>query len=65
MLPIGGVKEKLLAAYREGMKVIILPRENKKDLEEIPQNILESFNIIFAEDIKDVLSEALLPVKEK
>ena len=65
VLPIGGVKEKLLAAYREGINVIILPRENKKDLEEIPQNVLESFNIVFAEDIQDVLSEALLPVKEK
>jgi len=59
VLPIGGVKEKLLAAHRAGMKTIILPRENEKDLAEIPQNIQEQFSIHFVETMDDVLKVAL------
>ena len=43
VLPIGGVKEKLLAAYRAGIRTILLPRENEKDLEEIPEHVLKTF----------------------
>ena len=60
VLPIGGVKEKLLAAYRAGIRTILLPRENEKDLEEIPEHVLKTFTIHFAENIKDVLKTALL-----
>ena len=60
VLPIGGVKEKLLAAYRAGIKVILLPRENQKDLEDVPAHVLEQFQIIPAENIGDVLQTALL-----
>jgi len=59
VLPIGGVKEKLLAAHRAGMKTIILPRENEKDLAEIPQNIQEQFSIHFVETMDEVLKVAL------
>ena len=59
VLPIGGVKEKLLAAHRAGMKTIILPRENEKDLTEIPQNIQEQFSIHFVETMDEVLKVAL------
>jgi ATP-dependent Lon protease len=59
VLPIGGVKEKLLAAHRAGMKTIILPRENEKDLSEIPQNIQEQFSIHFVETMDEVLKVAL------
>ncbi|MSO22914.1 MAG: endopeptidase La [Acidobacteria bacterium] len=59
VLPIGGVKEKLLAAHRAGMKTIILPMENEKDLAEIPQNIQEQFSIHFVETMDEVLKIAL------
>jgi ATP-dependent Lon protease len=59
VLPIGGVKEKLLAAHRAGMKTIILPQENEKDLSEIPQNIQEQFSIHFVETMDEVLKIAL------
>ena len=61
VLPIGGVKEKLLAAYRAGIRTVILPRENEKDLEEIPEHVLKSFIIVFADTVTDVLDVALLP----
>ena len=60
VLPIGGVKEKLLAAYRAGIRTILLPRENEKDLEEIPEHVLKTFTILLAENIQDVLKTALL-----
>ena len=61
VLPIGGVKEKLLAAYRAGIQTILLPTENKKDLEDVPAHVLSQFRIITAETIDDVLAVALLP----
>jgi len=61
VLPIGGVKEKLLAAYRAGIKTILLPKENKKDLEEVPAHVLSQFRVIAAETIEDVLNVALVP----
>jgi len=60
VLPIGGVKEKLLAAYRAGIKTILLPMENKKDLEDIPAHVLATFDVHFAESIEDVLKIALV-----
>ncbi len=60
VLPIGGVKEKILAAYRAGIRTLILPRENEKDLEEVPPYVLSTFRIVYAETISDVLSEALV-----
>ena len=59
VLPIGGVKEKLLAAHRAGMKEVILPRENEKDLQDIPQDILESMKVNLVETMDEVLSLAL------
>ena len=66
VLPIGGVKEKLLAAHRAGIKNIILPKENEKDLEDIPQDILESMSINLVETMDEVLQVALerLPVPQ-
>ena len=60
VLPIGGVKEKLLAAYRAGVKTILLPRENQKDLEDVPEHVLKEFEIILTDSIQDVLNVALL-----
>jgi ATP-dependent Lon protease len=59
VLPIGGVKEKLLAAHRFGFRTIILPKENEKDLSEIPKNIQDQFSINFVETMDDVLRVAL------
>ncbi len=59
VLPIGGVKEKLLAAYRAGLRVILLPKENQKDLEDVPAHVLAQFQIHFTEKIEDVLKVAL------
>jgi ATP-dependent Lon protease len=59
VLPIGGVKEKLLAAHRMGLRTIILPKDNEKDLAEIPQEILSSLKIHFVETMDEVLQLAL------
>jgi len=60
VLPIGGLKEKSLAAYRAGIKVLIIPKENEKDLEEVPPHVLSQFRVVTAEVIEDVLKEALV-----
>ncbi len=61
VLPIGGVKEKLLAAHRAGIKVFILPEKNKKDLVDIPKEVLDTVEIRTASVIDDVLKIALQP----
>jgi ATP-dependent Lon protease len=60
VLPVGGVKEKVLAAHRAGMKTVILPAENEKDLEEIPPYVKREMTFHFVEHIDDVLKWALL-----
>ncbi|MGL4451669.1 MAG: endopeptidase La [Sarcina sp.] len=60
VLPIGGLKEKCLAANRIGIKTIIIPKDNEKDLKSIPKNIKAKLNIIIAKEIKDVLENTLL-----
>ncbi len=59
VLPIGGVKEKVTAAHRSGIKHIILPDHNKKDLEEIPDHIKKDLNFYFAKEIMDVIDVAI------
>ncbi|QCI16130.1 endopeptidase La [Buchnera aphidicola] len=59
VLPIGGLKEKLLAAHRGGIKKVLIPYENKRDLEEIPQNIITGLKIYPVKNIKEVLKLAL------
>jgi len=59
VLPIGGVKEKLLAAHRMGLRTIVLPKDNEKDLADIPQEILSSLKIHFVETMDEVLQIAL------
>jgi ATP-dependent Lon protease len=60
VLPIGGLKEKLLAALRGGIKTVLIPDENKKDLEEIPDNVKRHIKIIPVSNVEDVLKEALV-----
>jgi ATP-dependent Lon protease len=59
VLPIGGVKEKLLAAHRAGTRTVVMPRDNEKDLSEIPANIQEELTIRFVETMDEVLDLAL------
>jgi ATP-dependent Lon protease len=59
VLPIGGVKEKLLAAHRMGLRTVILPKDNEKDLADIPQEILSSLKLHFVETMDEVLQIAL------
>ena len=59
VLPIGGVKEKLLAAHRMGLRTVVLPKDNEKDLADIPQEILSSLTIHFVETMDEVLQIAL------
>jgi ATP-dependent Lon protease len=59
VLPIGGLKEKILAARRAGIKTVILPKRNEKDLEEVPKHVRRGMEFIFAETMDDVLPAAL------
>lgn len=59
VLPIGGVKEKALAAHRAGLKTVILPKRNEKDLDEIPQPLKDELKFVFVERIDEVLQAAL------
>jgi ATP-dependent Lon protease len=59
ILPIGGVKEKVLGAHRAGMKTILLPRDNEKDLADIPKNVLDTLDIYMVDTMDEVLKIAL------
>ena len=64
VLPIGGLKEKLLAALRGGIKTVLIPQENEKDLAEIPANIRDGLEIVPVSHVDEVLSRALVSVPE-
>jgi ATP-dependent Lon protease len=59
ILPIGGVKEKVLAAHRAGIKTIIMPKDNEKDLADIPKNVLDSMNMYLVGQMDEVLKIAM------
>ena len=63
MLPIGGVKEKVLAARRSGIKHVILPQGNKKDLRELPDHVRQEMQFHFADRVEDVLSLVIPSIK--
>jgi ATP-dependent Lon protease len=63
VLPIGGVKEKTLAALRAGIKTVIIPHQNQKDLDEIPPYIRRRVNFMFVKDMDEILKKALVPEK--
>ena len=60
MLPIGGLQEKVLAAKKVGIKTVILPKENEKDLDEIMDEIKDGMQFVLAETMEDVLQTALV-----
>ena len=63
VLPIGGLKEKLLAAKRGGIKIVLIPEDNVKDLKDIPENITDKLEIIPVSNIEQVLKHALVSKK--
>ena len=66
VLPVGGIKEKVLAAHRMGLKTIILPKRNEADLEDLPEEVVNTIHFVFANTVEDVLEAALTsPVKKK
>jgi ATP-dependent Lon protease len=64
ILPVGGVREKALAARRAGITTFILPRKNESDLEEIPKKLRRDLNIVMVDSVQDVIDTALLPPLE-
>jgi ATP-dependent Lon protease len=60
VLPIGGLKEKILAAHRGNIKTVIIPKDNERDLAEVPQNVQNAMKIVFVEHIDEVLSIAFV-----
>jgi ATP-dependent Lon protease len=65
VLPIGGVREKVLAAHRTGLKTVILPEKNEKDLVDVPKKVKSDLRIITVKHMDEVLDIALLPADKK
>ncbi len=65
VLPIGGLREKLLAARRSGLSKVIMPRDNEKDLKEVPEEVLQDLEIVFVEHVDEVLPHALAATPEE
>ena len=65
VLPIGGLREKTMAAFRNGIHTVIIPEENRKDLEEIDQTVRQGLHFLTVSKAAEVLAEALLPVEER
>jgi ATP-dependent Lon protease len=61
VLPVGGIKEKVLAAHRSGLKKVILPERNEADLEDIPEEVRNSMQFVYVETVDQVLEAALEP----
>ncbi|MBN1680600.1 MAG: endopeptidase La [Anaerolineae bacterium] len=64
VLPVGGVREKILAAHRAGVRTVLLPKRNEKDLTEIPKRVLKELTIILVKTMDEVLEQALLSEKD-
>ncbi|MFC4737470.1 endopeptidase La [Bacillus daqingensis] len=65
VLPIGGLKEKAMSAHRAGLTHIVMPKDNEKDLEDIPESVREDLTFISVSHLDEVLEQALVPEKEK
>jgi len=64
VLPIGGIKQKVLAAHRHGLKTVILPRANEVDLDDVPQEIQDELTFVLVEHLDEVLEAAMTPKVE-
>ncbi len=65
VLPIGGVKQKVLAAHRAGLKCVILPKRNEADLEDVPEEVRNEMNFVLVEEIDEVIAHALRPATDE
>jgi ATP-dependent Lon protease len=65
VLPVGGIKEKVLAAHRSGLKIVVLPKRNKADLEELPKEVLKDIEFKFVDVVDQVINVALEPISAK
>jgi len=65
VLPVGGIKEKILAAHRSRLEKVILPRRNEVDLEDVPEDVRKNMEFIFADTVEDVINAALKPKPRK
>jgi ATP-dependent Lon protease len=61
VLPVGGIKEKVLAAHRAGLRTVILPHRNERDVEDVPTEVRDALQFVFVEDAAEVLRQALTP----
>ncbi len=61
MLPVGGIKEKTIAAARAGIRKVILPARNRRDLEDIPQSVRSALEFVWVERVSEALAVALAP----
>jgi ATP-dependent Lon protease len=64
VLPIGGVKQKLLAAHRAGLTTVFLPQRNEPDLDDVPARVREQLDVRLVSDVADVVRQALEPVAQ-
>jgi ATP-dependent Lon protease len=64
VLPVGGIKEKVLAAHRVGLRRVILPRRNEGALEDVPEEVRRALEPVFVESIEEVVAAAFEPVEE-
>ncbi len=65
VLPVGGIKEKVLAAHRSGLRTVVLPKRNKADLEDLPEEVLDEIKFVFVDTVDQVIQTALEPVSKK
>jgi ATP-dependent Lon protease len=65
VMPVGGIKEKVLAAHRAGLKAVILPKENEPDLDKVPDEVKKVVRFIYVETVEDVLKFALGRARRK
>jgi ATP-dependent Lon protease len=61
VLPVGGIKEKVLAAHRAGIRSVILPRRNERDLDDVPEELQRQISFVFVDDALEVIQHALTP----
>jgi ATP-dependent Lon protease len=59
VLPVGGIKEKVLAAHRTGLRTVILPRRNERDVEDVPEELRREMRFVFVDEAEEVLRHAL------